>query len=303
MVNQTLQQMKTRYLFPAVFRILGILMAVPGFVLGSLCVFKDYNIPGFVLHLRDHGYLDRSEFENMTNELALILVMLGLLFIAFSKVKHEDELTARIRLNALYWAILINYLVYAAWLIAALVNLLIKVDLIENILNNAFNFSLDNFFLPLVIFIARFYYLLYKSKNEYADTPLHFLPNKPYNVIGKGLSLILLLPAIYVLLSFMTNNWQDILFYLLPLVMVLWIYSKERVEDEYINAIRLDAMLIAVFVNYGILLLATLFCYGFEFMLVQQANLITIPLIFQIRFQYLLYRLRKQDAGSMTICL
>ncbi|GAA4338061.1 hypothetical protein GCM10023149_47830 [Mucilaginibacter gynuensis] len=288
--------MKARYLFPPVFRILGILMAIPGFILGYFVVFRDYAIPGFELHLRTRGYLDRAAFENFTNELALTLVVGGLLFIAFSKVKREDELTARIRLNALYWAILTNYLLYAAWLLLALLNEAFKVEFLEVLTNKGFQFSLDNFFLPLAIFIARFYYLLYKSKNEYQDIPLHFLPNKPYNVAGKLLSIALLLPSLYGMLDLFRGDYFEYLFYFMPFVFLLWIYSKERVEDEYINSIRLSAMQIAVYVNYAILLLANIFCYGIEFLLVQEINLITIPLIFVIVFQYRLYRLSKETS-------
>ncbi|GAB3932956.1 hypothetical protein [Mucilaginibacter myungsuensis] len=297
--------MKARFLFPSIFRILGILMAIPGFILGYLVVFKEYKIPDFVLHLRDHASLDRAEYENFTNELALALVVVGLVFIAFSKVKREDELTARIRLNALYWAILTNYIIYAIWFLMSGSAELFHWEMMSSALSGPLHFSLNNFFLPLSIFIGRFYFLLNKSKNEYVEAPVHFLPNRPYGLIGKALTLILLLPAIYALFDFFGANWLDAVYYFLPLAMLLWIYSKERVEDEYINSIKLSSMQIAIYVNYVVLLLANFFCYGILFLLVQQLNLITIPLIFLIRFQYLLYKLRSQDSrgGATLSCL
>lgn len=280
--------MKSRFLFPRYFRIIGLLMALPGFVLGYFVVFKDYRIPGFGLELRTKSYLDRAQFENFTNELALTLVIIGLGFIAFSKVKREDELTARIRLNALYWAILINFVFYIFCMCVQLLNI--------GQINDTFAaFLTYNLFTPLLIFIARFYYLLYKNRNEYQVTRLHFLSHKPFNMLGKLLSLVLIVPTLYTLIfDFWGSSYADYAFYFLPVTFLLWIYSKEHVEDEYINSMRLDAMQLAVYVNYLILLLANVFCYGITFLLIQTLNLITIPLIFVVIFQYRLFRLSRQ---------
>jgi hypothetical protein len=47
------------------------------------------------------------------------------------------------------------------------------------------------------------------------------------------------------------------------------------------------------------LLLSNFLFYGFDLLMVQIINLVTIPLIFVIRFQYRLYRLRSQDTRNM----
>jgi hypothetical protein len=279
--------MKSRFLFPRYFRIIGLLMALPGFVLGYFVVFKDYKISGFGLKLRDRGYLDRAQFENFTNELALALVIIGLGFIAFSKVRREDELTARIRLNALYWAILINFVFYIFCIGVQLLN-------VGQISDVFAAFLTYNLFTPLLIFIVRFYYLIYKNRNEYQVTRLHFLPHRPFNMLGKILSLALMVPTLYALFNFWGSGYANYTYCFLPFTFLLWIYSKEKTEDEYINSIRLDAMQLAVYVNYLILLSANLFCYGLTFLLVQTLNLVTIPLIFVIIFQYRLFRLSKQ---------
>jgi hypothetical protein len=287
--------MKSRFLFPSYFRVIGLLMALPGFVLGYFVVFNEYQIPDFVLKLRSRSYIDRGAFENFTNELALTLVVVGLLFIAFSKMKREDELTARIRLNALYWAILINFLFYVLCLVVALFNSPTKNDEYNSVFINSDHFMIYNLFMPLLIFIIRFYYLLYKNRDEYQVTRLYFLPNKPFNVIGKVLTVVLIVPAVYVLFGdLLDDSKMEYACYFLPFAFMLWIYSKEKVEDEYINMIRLEAMQIAVYVNYSILLLSNIFCYGVLFLMVQLINIITIPLIFVIIFQYRLHRLAKE---------
>ena len=288
--------MKSRFLFPSYFRIIGLIMALPGFILGYFVVFGDYKIPGFVLKLRSQSYLDRAEYENFTNELALALVVIGLGFIAFSKMKREDELTARIRLNSLYWAILVNFIFYGFCLFVAVL------DINESVMNTAFinsdRFMAYNLFLPLLIFITRFYYLIHKNRNEYQVSKLYFLPHKPYNTIGKVLSIVLTIPALYALFDLNDGDKLGVVCYFLPFVYLLWIYSKEKVEDEYINSMRLEAMQIAVYVNYAILLVSNVFCYGLLFLFIQVLNLFTIPLIFVIIFQYRLFRLSRQTGNK-----
>ena len=46
--------------------------------------------------------------NNFTDELGGILLIIGLLLIAFSKEKDEDERISRVRLESLLWATLVN---------------------------------------------------------------------------------------------------------------------------------------------------------------------------------------------------
>ena len=70
-------------------------------------------------------------------------------------------------------------------------------------------------------------------------------------------------------------------------------FSREKTEDEFIARIRLESLLWATYINYGILLFCFLFFYDFGFFYVMIFNMFTILLIFIIRFQYLLYRAKK----------
>src|SRR5579863_1562425 len=110
--------MKTRFLFPHQLRFLGWILALPGLVLGYFIIYRNYQIPGFGITLRQNNSLFHGPvFQNLTNTLALMAVVIGLFLIAFSKEKQEDELSARMRQNALYWAVLVNYMMYLGWLL------------------------------------------------------------------------------------------------------------------------------------------------------------------------------------------
>ncbi|NLD63803.1 MAG: hypothetical protein GX646_07880 [Bacteroidales bacterium] len=70
-------------------------------------------------------------------------------------------------------------------------------------------------------------------------------------------------------------------------------FSREKTEDEFIARIRLESLLWATYINYGILLFCFLFFYDFGFFYVMIFNMFTILVIFIIRFQYLLHRAKK----------
>jgi hypothetical protein len=67
-------------------------------------------------------------------------------------------------------------------------------------------------------------------------------------------------------------------------------FSKEKNEDEFIANLRLSSLLWAVLVNYGLLLLAFVFVYGFPFLNVMVYNMFTVLIIFIARFNYILHR-------------
>lgn len=292
--------MKSYLLFPNKFRVVGWLLFIPGFILGAAYLILEFRIPGFVLKLRDRDYLFTSSQENFTNELALTLVILGLMFIAFSKLKKEDELTSKLRLNALYWAILVNYIVIICLALST------NFTLGFNNVGEKINYLDSNLYVPLLTFISRFYYLLHKNKNEYYTAPLHFLPHTPYNKVAR----IVALPCI-VLFAFRWHmgygelfaepSWTeylDLIYLIFPIILLVWMYSKERMEDEYINSLRLQAMQIAVYINCVILLVANFVYYDLDFLVFELRELSVLPLMFVIIFQCNLYRLSRNTVGK-----
>ena len=69
--------------------------------------------------------------------------------------------------------------------------------------------------------------------------------------------------------------------------------SREKVEDEMISHIRLNALLIALYVNYAILIVCSLLVYDFDFVQVMIYQMFTILLVFMFIFRYKVWRLQK----------
>ena len=148
--------MKTLRLLPARWKRVGFVLALAGAVLGALAVFGGYEIPGFGLQLRKEDHFLTPAFENFTQELALTFLLVGLLMMAFSRVKFEDERVQLIRLEAFQWSFLVHFsiLLLANWLLYQ---------------GNFFYAMLFNLFTPLVVFLLRFHYILYVSNKQIAD--------------------------------------------------------------------------------------------------------------------------------------
>ena len=142
--------MHTIYLFPHKAAKVGWLLLIPGLVLGILVMYFDFEIPFLQMHFRSNPSLFEAADENFTNELAGLLLMAGLMLIAFSRRKQEDELIAQLRLDALLWA------VYANSLVLVLCLLLVYGT-------GFFSVLVYNMYTVPVIFLLRFQYLLRKA--------------------------------------------------------------------------------------------------------------------------------------------
>ena len=70
-------------------------------------------------------------------------------------------------------------------------------------------------------------------------------------------------------------------------------FSRLKVEDEYIMKIRLESLVWATCVNFILLILAIIAIWGTDFLLVMEYNMITILILFVLRFQYVLFLSRK----------
>ena len=95
--------------------------------------------------------------------------------------------------------------------------------------------------------------------------------------------------------SLVINNVLDEIISLLLILGGLCIaFSREKFEDEFIYKIRLESLVWATYVNYGILLLAVLFVYGMGFFWTMVFNMFTLLVFFIIRFHWAMYRYRNQ---------
>jgi len=72
-------------------------------------------------------------------------------------------------------------------------------------------------------------------------------------------------------------------------------FSKNKEEDEFISKLRLESLLWATYINYGILIFSILFIYNISFFYVLVANMFTILLLFIIRFNWVLFKSAKFD--------
>jgi hypothetical protein len=77
-------------------------------------------------------------------------------------------------------------------------------------------------------------------------------------------------------------------------------FSKEKIEDEQIVQLRLDSLRWAIYLNYAILLFSLIFTHGGDSNHILLLN-IWLPLLFFIlRFQWVLYRLKRSAKSDET---
>lgn len=96
------------------------------------------------------------------------------------------------------------------------------------------------------------------------------------------------------LLGFINNNiLNEILGILVICSGLLVAFSREEHEDEFISKIRLESLVWATYLNYGVLLLAMLFLYDFSFLWVMIFNMFTVLLFFIFKFHYSVWQLQK----------
>jgi hypothetical protein len=65
-------------------------------------------------------------------------------------------------------------------------------------------------------------------------------------------------------------------------------FSRQKVEDERIAQIRLEALQWGIYTNYFLLILCIVFVYGTKFLVVLAYNMFTPLFIFVLRFYWLL---------------
>ena len=69
--------------------------------------------------------------------------------------------------------------------------------------------------------------------------------------------------------------------------------SREKVEDEMTQQLRLNSLLTALYINYLVLIVCSLLIYDLEFLHVMMYNMFTILLIFMVVFRYKIWRAKK----------
>jgi hypothetical protein len=75
-------------------------------------------------------------------------------------------------------------------------------------------------------------------------------------------------------------------------------FSREKMEDEYISSIRLQALTWSIYVNYSLVLLATLLVFGLAYFHVMIIHLFSLIILFNLRFQLKLRSYYKSGADE-----
>ena len=148
--------MKTNYLLPNRYKKIGWILFIPGIILGIL----------FLIYEPQPKFLDATVFaiaeslfkfsfikNNVYDEITALLLIIGPIFIAFSRQKSEDEYISKIRLDSLVWATYVNYII-------VILAIIFVYD---------FGFYwviLLNMFTILIFFIIRFNWALIKSRKQ-----------------------------------------------------------------------------------------------------------------------------------------
>jgi len=278
--------MKSDLLFPRYFKIIGWVLALPGLVLEYLFIFQRYTIPFLSYGERASDpyarYLYAGQY-NLTDELAVTLSVIGLIFIGFSKLKQEDWVISKIRLTALFWAVLVNCIWVYFYLLA--------LSFADFAHINFFSFDVFtcNVITPLLIFILRFMYLRYRYQKGKRTRDIHLFLYKPYGLFGVVGSIgYFILGIVSIIEPFRISIPQEV-FIGLPPILLLWLWSRAKNENKHVAGVRFKAMQTAIYINYCLFLIAEWTMYGPVYSNVQFGSLVSVQIIFIIIFYYQLY--------------
>ena len=150
--------MDTKFLFPHRYRLVGCILAIPSAVIMILSMYYEFGFPFLHLSTTPSNLNVFSEYflfqltdHNFTGEVAAILVIVGLLMVAFSREREEDERTMKLRLESLLWSVYVN----AALILVAIIVCYSTMFLTVLVYNTC---------ATLVIFIARYRWVLFADR-------------------------------------------------------------------------------------------------------------------------------------------
>lgn len=99
--------MKSIPMFPYQYKWPGLVMAVIGLIVGAAVMYFDFRPE--LLEFETHPDMAFMNTQNLIDEVALSLVVIGLMVLAFSRERTEDEFVTHIRLQSLLWSFVIYY--------------------------------------------------------------------------------------------------------------------------------------------------------------------------------------------------
>ena len=139
--------MKSRFLFPYWCRYLGYALIVAHVPVMLLRKALGFDSPG---EAAGPGLFNSHHIFFMVTTL---LMLVGLVIVAFAKEKVEDEQISQLRLDSLQWAVYLNYMILIVTLVFTS--------------NNDFRDILHlNLLIPLVFFIVRFRWVIFRLNSS-----------------------------------------------------------------------------------------------------------------------------------------
>jgi hypothetical protein len=153
--------MKPLPLLPNRFKIVGWVLLLPFTVLGLMRLINYEKIElSWLEYSRDGAdflnggdWLFNLRYNNFTDELISLGLLLGLALVAFARTRTEDEWTIHLRLSAWLWSIIANTMVVT-----------LSITLIYN--GMFLTVMAVNLFSVLFLFIVRFEYLLWRERRN-----------------------------------------------------------------------------------------------------------------------------------------
>jgi hypothetical protein len=141
--------MQPPFSLPPRYRWLGLALLLPSLALGIASMYFDFKWAW--LKYGGHKGFFFAGNQNLTDELALTGCIVGLLLLSFAKTAQEDEYIQQLRLRAWQWAVLTHFAL-----------LLVGIWTVYD--SRFLYFMVYNMLTVLVIFLLRFYWLLYKNR-------------------------------------------------------------------------------------------------------------------------------------------
>jgi hypothetical protein len=152
--------MKIRFLLPHKWKRVGWWISVPFLTFMTYCLissyqfpFLEYRAPGSDPISFDQYFLFTLTSHNFTADIGGIMVIIGLLLVAFSKERQEDERIQKMRLESWLWAVFVNSVL-----------LILSIGFIYGGL--FLTVMAYNMCTPLILFIARFNLVMYTEKRK-----------------------------------------------------------------------------------------------------------------------------------------
>jgi len=155
--------MKTNYLLPHKFKTLGWVLFILGIIGGFYVLTTNYeqdilNTNVLSIYNGDSLFGKESGFfkiikNDILDEIVALFIIVGGMFVTFSREKVEDEFIYKLRKDSLVWAVIFNYSV-----------LIIAILFIYDFA--FFDVLVFNMFTPLIFFILRFNFLKLKSRSH-----------------------------------------------------------------------------------------------------------------------------------------